>query len=142
MASTTKDFVAVLADLISDSPKLLSLELISQTFTPQLIPNSQPIKMLLETRPAFEVVAGPISEEGVNHGLGGLLCVASVSELGQPKNTLTWGAALNIVWWINREFGVAGFFATQQAPFGNANVTKLVNAWKRDFWSQFYAETH
>lgn len=142
LSSTAKDYVAVLADLISDSPKLLKPATISEMFTPQLVPKSPSIQMLLGLRPAWDTVAGPITEDGVNHGLGGLLCVVAVPEISQPKNMLAWGGASNIVWWVNRELGVAGFFATQQSPFGNPTVTKLVNAWKKDFWTQFNTVDH
>lgn len=137
LSSTANDCVAVLADLISDSPKLLKPATIAEMFAPQLVPDSPSIKMLLDLRPAWDIVAGPISENAVNHGLGGLLCLGEVPEIGQPKNILAWGGASNIVWWICRDLGVAGFFATQQSPFGNPTVTKLVNAWKKDFWAQF-----
>jgi hypothetical protein len=86
---------------------------------------------------AWDIVAGPISEDAVNHGLGGLLLLAPVPEIKQPRNILAWGGACNIIWFANKELGVAGFFATQQAPFGNPAVMELVNAWKKDFWTQF-----
>jgi len=142
LSATTRDYVAVLSDLVSDSPKLLKPATILEMFTPQLAPKSPSIKMLLGLRPAWDTVSGPISEDAVNHGLGGLLCVGPVPEIGQPKNMLGWGGATNIIWWVNKELGVAGFFATQQAPFGNPNVTKLVDAWKKDFWSQFNTIDH
>ncbi|KAF1362281.1 beta-lactamase class C and other penicillin binding protein [Lizonia empirigonia] len=142
LSSTAKDYVAVLADLISHSPKLLKPATISEMFTPQLVPKSLSIQMLLGLRAAWETVAGPISEDAVNHGLGGLLCEGPVPEINQPKSILAWGGASNIVWWINREVGVAGFFATQQAPFGNPTVTKLVNEWKKDFWTHYQSVDH
>lgn len=140
--ATTKDYLAVLTDLISDSPKLLKPATISEMFTPQLVPKSPSIQMLLELRPMWEVISGPISDDAVNHGLGGLLSVGPIPEISQPKNTLSWGGASNVVWWMNRESGVAGFFATQQCPFGNPTVTKLVNEWKKDFWTQYIKKDH
>ncbi|KAE8151333.1 beta-lactamase/transpeptidase-like protein [Aspergillus avenaceus] len=137
LSCTAQDFVAVLADLVSETPKLLKPATIAEMFTPQLVPNSPSIKMLLGLRVAWDTVAGPVSEDRINHGLCGVLCTGSVPEIGQPKNVLAWGGASNIVWWVNRDNGVAGFFATQQAPFGNPTVTSLVNAWKRDFWTRF-----
>ncbi|KAH7396227.1 penicillin binding protein [Pyrenochaeta sp. MPI-SDFR-AT-0127] len=142
LSATAKDYVAVLTDLISHSPKLLKPATISEMFTPQLVPKSPSIQMLLGLRGAWDTVAGPVSDDAVNHGLGGLLCVGPVPEISQPESMLAWGGASNIVWWANREVGVAGFFATQQAPFGNPTVTKLVNAWKKDFWTQFNAVDH
>ncbi|OAL07048.1 beta-lactamase class C and other penicillin binding protein [Phaeosphaeriaceae sp. SRC1lsM3a] len=139
LSSTAKDFTAVLADLISDSPKLLKPGTIDLMFEPQLKSGSGSIQMLLKLRPVWSLLAGSISEDAINHGLGGLLCEAPVPELGQPGNMLTWGGASNIAWWINREAGVSGFFATQQRPFGNEAVAELVTAWKKDFWKAFNA---
>lgn len=140
LSATTRDFMAVLADLVADSPCLLKQSTVEAMFVPQLVPNSSSIKDLLALRPAWDTVSGPVSEDSVNHGLGGMLCVGPVPEVDQPKGMLGWGGASNIIWWINREEGVAGFFATQQSPFGNQNVTKLVNAWKKDFWARYNAK--
>jgi len=137
LAATAGDFVAVIADLGSASPKLLNLATVEEMFAPQLVPGSPSVKMLLDLRVAWEAVAGPISEHAVNHGLGGLLCTGPVPEIGQPGGMLAWGGATNVFWWANRERGVAGFFATQLNPFGDEAVLRLVNAWKKDFWSQF-----
>nr|P0CU81.1 RecName: Full=Acyltransferase calJ; AltName: Full=Calbistrin biosynthesis cluster protein J [Penicillium decumbens] len=142
LSCTTKDYVAVLADLVSDSPKLLKPATIAEMFTPQLEAKSPGVQMLLGLRPAWDTVSGPIAENAINHGLGGVLCMDDVPEIDQPKGMLGWGGASNIVWWVNRELRVAGFFATQQAPFGNPSVTRLVNAWKKDFWAQFKTIDH
>ncbi|RAO67047.1 uncharacterized protein BHQ10_003059 [Talaromyces amestolkiae] len=139
LSSTAKDFVAVLADLVSSSPQLLKEETIEEMFKPQMPTDGPGVEMLLKLRVAWDAVAGPISPEYVNHGLGGLLCTGPVPETKQPCKTLAWGGATNVIWWANRELGVAGFFATQQAPFGNETVNGLVNAWKRDFWTQYEA---
>ncbi|CBF84391.1 hypothetical protein AN9049.2 [Aspergillus nidulans FGSC A4] len=139
LSCTAKDYVAVLADLVSDSPKLLRLETIAEMFRPQLESKSASVDMLLQLRFAWDIVSGPVSGDAVNHGLAGILCLDEVAEIGQPRGMLGWGGASNIVWWVNRERGVAGFFATQQMPFGNATIKNLVNAWKKDFWAGFNA---
>lgn len=51
-----------------------------------------------------------------------------------------WGGSPNIVWFFNRERGVAGFFGTQIEPFGDPLVKELVNSWKKDFWSKIDKE--
>ena len=135
LACTMDDFVAVLQDLISDHPKLLKPETIDLMFTPQLPPGHPGLPMLLQLKPAWDMVAGPVKDEEVNHGLGGLLCLGPALDVGQPKNVLCWGGASNVVWWICRDEGVAGFFGTQVSPFGAAK--ELVNAWKKDFWAMY-----
>lgn len=135
LSTTAKDYLAVLADLVSDNPKLLKPETISMMFTPQLEAGSAAVPMLLELRPAWEVVSGPVSDKNVNHGLGGLLLLGDVPEIGQPKNLLAWGGATNLVWFACKDSGVAGFFATQVTPMGDPQVKELINAWKKDFWA-------
>lgn len=142
LSCAAKDYVSVLADLVSDSPRLLKQATIAEMFQPQLVTKSESIQNLLGLRAAWDTVSGPIRDDAVNHGLGGILCVGDVPEIGQPGGMLAWGGASNVVWWINRESKVAGFFATQQAPFGNPTVTKLVNAWKKDFWGQYNSIDH
>lgn len=95
--------------------------------------------MLIEMRRAWDIISGPIDEKAVNHGLGGLLLLDEVPEIGQPKNILAWGGAWNTIWFACREIVVAGFFSTQIEPFGDGAVKDLVNAWKKDFWTTIRA---
>jgi CubicO group peptidase (beta-lactamase class C family) len=134
LSATVQDITTILADLISDSPKLFSPATRNLMFQPQISPGSPGMTMLYRLRPAWETVAGPIADEGVNHGLGGFLTTESVPEIGQPAGVLCWGGASNVVWFASKEKGVAGMFATQIDPFGDAKTKELINAWKKDFW--------
>lgn len=137
LSVTMADYLAVLQDLASDAPRLLRPETVSMMFEPQLPADSPAHAMLRQLRPAWDLVAGPVREEDVNHGLGGMLVTGETPEVGQPKNILCWGGSPNIVWFLCKEKGVAGFFGTQMSPFGDPKVKELVNAWKKDFWGQF-----
>lgn len=136
LVATAGDYLAVLSDLVSPTPKLLKPSTIAMMFEPQLPEGSKAKEMLLELRPAWDLVSGPVPGESVNHGLGGLL-IGEAKEIGQPGNILAWGGATNTVWWASRELGVAGFFGTQLDPFGDGVTRELVDAWRKDFWSQF-----
>lgn len=136
LACTMGDYLAVLQDLISPTPQLLKPATISMMFEPQLPSHSTATSMLMQLKPAWDMCAGPVEEEHVNYGLGGLVVLAEAKDIGQPGNMLCWGGASNIVWWICRDEGVAGFFATQMTPFADKKVHKLVNAWKKDFWGK------
>ncbi|KAK6530427.1 hypothetical protein TWF694_003779 [Orbilia ellipsospora] len=139
LVATAQDYLAVLSDIVSDSPKLLKPETIKEMFTPQLAENSKAISDLMDLRPAWDNVAGSVKSDTVNHGLGGVLLQGEAPELGQPANLLAWGGALNTIWFASKELGVAGFFSTQVYPFGDPPVRELIDAWKKDFWSQFKA---
>lgn len=134
LSATMGDCLAVLQDLIADAPRLLTRATVAAMFAPQLPPDSPGIPMLLQLRPAWDIVAGPVPGDEVNHGLGGLLVLGEAPDIAQPGGLLCWGGSPNIVWFVCRERGVAGFFGTQVSPFGDAGVKELVNAWKKDFW--------
>lgn len=134
LAVTMDDFVAVLGDLVSDTPVLLKPETIAGMFEMQLPQDSLGVTMLKQLRPAWDIVAGSVKGEEVNHGLGGLVTLGEAEELGQPGGLLCWGGSPNIVWFVCRERGVAGFFGTQISPFGDKGVRELVDGWKKDFW--------
>ncbi|KAF2668346.1 beta-lactamase/transpeptidase-like protein [Microthyrium microscopicum] len=139
LSGTADDWLAVLADLVSDSPQLLKPETVALMFEPQIQRDSTSMKMLLQLRPAWEIVAGPVPDSAVNHGLGGLLVTEEVPSICQPKGILAWGGAANTIWFASKDHGVAGFFSTQLHPFGDPMAKNLVNAWKKDFWSQCVA---
>jgi CubicO group peptidase (beta-lactamase class C family) len=139
LVATTQDYIAVLTDLISDTPKLLKPETISLMYTPQLAADSPAIPMLIQLRGAWDHVSGEISNDFANHGLGGMLILGGEPKTGQPANILAWGGATNPVWFVCRDLGVAGFFATQISPFADPAVKELVNAWRKEFWGKFNA---
>lgn len=136
LAATMGDFLAVLHDLISDTPRLLKPATIAAMFEAQLPRrhDSPGLPMLRQLRPAWDIVAGSVDSEEVNHGLGGMLLLGEAADLGQPEGLLCWGGSPNIVWFVDRERGVVGFFGTQVAPFGDKGVRELVDGWKKDFW--------
>jgi hypothetical protein len=90
-----EDDVAVLTDFITDKPKLLSVEIISEIFMLQRKPQSPSIDMLLALKPAWRIVAGPIADDAVNYGLGVAMCKS-----GREDWTVEGNAG---VWWVNRE---------------------------------------
>ncbi|KAK5173607.1 uncharacterized protein LTR77_002288 [Saxophila tyrrhenica] len=134
LTMTMRDFTAVLADLVSGDPKLLTPATISMAFEPQIPSSSPAIPMLKQLRPAWDMVSGPVPSESVNHGLLGLLLQGEAPEIKQPAGLMVWGGAANVLWFVGREEGVAGCFATQVLPLGEQRVKELANAWRRDFW--------
>lgn len=136
LALTAQDFLPVLADLISDSPKLLQPETIDEMFTPQLPPNSPLTKGMNEESSIWRGMAGPVSQDGISHGLGAAIAVKAVPEIRQPANLLFWGGAANAAWFASREKGVAGLLVLQVLPLGDPICKDVINAWKKDFWEQ------
>jgi CubicO group peptidase (beta-lactamase class C family) len=135
LSGTADDWLAVLADLISDTPKLLSPHTRDLMFEPQIKADSPAMPMLLQLRPAWELVTGPVPDSAINHGLGGVLATHDALENGRSITELGWGGAANTVWFMSRDTGTAGFFSTQLHPFSDPAVKELVQAWKKNLYA-------
>lgn len=125
MFSTVQDYLKVLCDLIKDEPTLLKRETIDKLlFTPQLPENSPALKALLASTDITGTMTGVSnSDKGLNWGLGGLLLQEDVGVL--KKGTVTWGGFPNLYWFMNRECGVAGMYASQVVPPGDPESAAL-----------------
>jgi CubicO group peptidase (beta-lactamase class C family) len=139
--SCVPDFMAVLSDLLRETPTLLRKETVDMLFSPQLPSESSPLKALKESFPLFAPMIGGIpATVGLNHGLGGLLVMEDVEVGGKEEGgmmkagTMTWGGAGNLVWFCNRKEGVAGMYASQVFPPGDGKSTELIRAFIREVW--------
>lgn len=65
LSYTRRDYVAMVADLVSESPQLLKPATRAGMFTPQLAAKSPSVQMLLGLRPAWDIISGPIAEDSV-----------------------------------------------------------------------------
>ena len=68
-----------------------------------------------------------------NWGLGFMVHPAGTS-FGRSENSASWGGIFNSYYWIDRETGIAGIFATQLFPFFDERVIKHYN----EFESEVY----
>ena len=133
--SSVPDYIAVLGDIIKDEPVLLKKESADIMFSPQLPPDSDALKHLYKEQHLFENSAGGhIGDLGINYGLGALLFTEHVPLNGAPPNTLAWGGLPNLLWWANREQGVAGMYATQVIPHADGRNTKLAATFQKAIW--------
>jgi len=117
MFGTVGDFIAILGDLVAEEPSLLDIKSIEPIFSSQLPAGSSSLQALAQNAPLWGSMAGisAVEAPNVGFGLGGVLTLQDTTSL--PKGTLAWGGLPNVVWFANRERGVAGVFATQVLPF-------------------------
>ncbi|TVY82176.1 Acyltransferase LovD [Lachnellula suecica] len=127
---SVSDFIAILGDLVSEKPRLLSAKSADSIFASQLSPGSSSLKALGANAPIWGLMAGIAGDEApkVGFGLGGVLTLEDTTSL--PKGTLAWGALPNMTWFANRERGVAGIFATHVVPFGDKPAGELAAKFK------------
>ena len=117
--STVPDFIKVLKDLISPSPRLLSASAIDSMLAKPQITHPGAIadlanNDLIVTANAAQVKAG---DAMMNYGLGGMVWIKDSPVL--TKGSLSWGGLPNLKWFVNRERGVAAVYATQVMPPGD-----------------------
>lgn len=123
--SCVSDYLQVLKDLVKDEPTLLKKETVEgEMFRPQFAQGGRSMEGLLGSTDMVAAMTGTSSFDGVNWGLGGIYAEGDVGTM--PKGTLTWGGLPNLVWFANRERGVAGFFATQVIPPGDKTIASFI----------------
>ncbi|KAF2114717.1 beta-lactamase/transpeptidase-like protein [Lophiotrema nucula] len=132
------DYTRVLTDLLKAEPVLLKKETADGLFTPQFAEGSNALAGLLANGEFSYQVTFNNSLESVvlNHGLGGVVLIEDVvrEDYFKPKGTLTWSGMPNLLWSVNRERGLALFFATQVAPWGDRKAQALGAAFETEVW--------
>jgi CubicO group peptidase (beta-lactamase class C family) len=130
---TVGDFIKIVGDLVKELPVLLKKETVEQMFIGQLPHGSNALRDLWETSDITLAMTG-MSElrGGVNFALGGMYVEEQMGSM--KKGTLTWGGLPNLYWFANRKEGVAGFYASQLLPPGDAVSGKLA----RDFFQEVF----
>jgi CubicO group peptidase (beta-lactamase class C family) len=143
MYANVADYTSVLSDLLKPAPIILRKETVDQMFSPQFSEGSNTLRDLkahadLSYKPALDD-----SVEGVdaNYGLGGLVLMDDVKRTNyfQPKGTLSWTGLPNLKWSVNRERGLATFFATQVAPWADRKTFDLIARFETAVWQNLTA---
>jgi CubicO group peptidase (beta-lactamase class C family) len=143
MYANVDDFIRVLADLLKDSPVLLNRSSVDQMFTPQFAPGSSALHGLRTNGELVYRCTLDDSMEGVvaNYGLGGLLVEEDVKreDYFKPAGTLSWSGLPNLAWGINRERGLATFFATQVSPWADRKTWDVIARFETAVWTSLSA---
>lgn len=134
------DMAAVMADLVSPSPKLLKQkDLVDLLFEGQFAPSSAAMQGLRGNPENYGFSSGkPSIPPAVNWSAAGL--VVEEEELPASyanRGTVMWEGMPNVLWAMNREKGLGAFFATQLIPFGDEVANELALAFMKDVWTQF-----
>lgn len=125
--SSPEDNIKVLLDLLQDEPKLLSSEYANMLFAPAQLPeDSQALHQLRTELPllfeGFDILHKHVS---INHSLAGLLWTDS-EHFPQAKGVVVWFGALGTLWFVHKEKGVAGYYASQMYPPGDPKNTDIM----------------
>lgn len=137
MYANVHDFTRVLADILKETPTLLKKSSIDRMFSPQLAPESSALRDFRGSS-SYQCALDD-SMEGVvaNYGLGGLLMEQDVRRENyfRPAGTLSWSGIPNLSWGINRDRGLATFFATQVLPWADRKTWDVVARFETAVWT-------
>ncbi|KZP22318.1 hypothetical protein FIBSPDRAFT_890437 [Athelia psychrophila] len=110
------EYLRVLGSLLRDDGKLLQSASVDELFRPQL---SKAI-------PAGNIPVGT----DASWGLGGMTTLEDVDGR-RRKGSVAWGGLPNLFWWMDRETGVVGVYASQIVPPRDAQSKELFEAFER-----------
>ncbi|OHE93857.1 beta-lactamase [Colletotrichum orchidophilum] len=128
------DVLRVLRSLLVDDGKLLSPTMTAEMFKPQLSLQAKRGLLSALEEPEWAVGHFPVTGE-YDWGLGGLL-VDGDSHPYRRNGTLMWSGASNVFWWIDRQTGLCGFFATQMLPAAEEGVRPFIKAFEDEMYSK------
>lgn len=127
------DYVAVLVDLLQDEPKLLRKNSVDLLFTPQLEDGSSAMEGFQKASYLWGSFSGGAPDDArVNHSLGGLLIEEGTKGAEGARSTLQWAGGTGTLWMLERERGIAAFYATQIFPPMDKQATMLREAFMEE----------
>lgn len=132
------DFAKILSSLCSNDGKLLRPYIVNEMFRPQLGPEARArVQIFFAIKQINEIFAGGLPQTKsplpLDWGLGGMLVMEDVSsESGfaggrrrRSKGSMFWAGLPNLYWWMDRQAGVSGFYASQLLPQGDPKSIEL-----------------
>ena len=134
--ASVPDYMAILSDIISEKPKLLSQDSIDLLFQPQF---EQGSNLLQEFKMKVPLVTNAFSSgltetlAEVNQSFAGLLTLDD-SSLGRTKGTVFWAGVTGVYWFANREVGIAGALASQSFLLFDTILSDLIKDFVREAW--------
>ncbi|KAF2008120.1 beta-lactamase/transpeptidase-like protein [Amniculicola lignicola CBS 123094] len=140
---TAADFLVLLKSLLRNDGQLLKPASVDTIFEPAISPAcSAALKQVLTIPPfaAFmtpgEPVGGTPGAGEWSQGVAGLIGLTD-QENGLQAPWLQWGGAPCLKWWIDRNTGTCGIFATQLYPTGEEQHQFLVKRFQQEMVSRY-----
>ena len=134
--ASVPDYMAILSDIISEKPKLLSRDSVDLLFQPQF---EQGSNLLQDFKMKVPLVVNAFSSgltetlADVNQSFAGLLTLDD-SSLGRTKGTVFWAGVTGVYWFANREVGIAGALASQSFLLYDTILSDLIKDFVREAW--------
>lgn len=122
--STANDYIKLLKSILKNDGSLLKPETVDQMFKPQL---ADPMPLAhYHQGPGSNPLMGNIPYgTKLQFGLGGLVIMGDLREVGRRKGAMQWGGMPNLFWWISPKNGVCGCYFQQLLPPGDKLAVEM-----------------
>ena len=133
MFSCASDYIKVLSAILKNDGILLKPSSIDTLFSPNLSPASRTAfnNVLFASYPSNEngemnliFTGGMTQYADLNYALGGYIVQKDV-EGRRKKGSMAWGGMPNLFWVLDRESGLALFYASQLMPPGDKQSCEI-----------------
>jgi CubicO group peptidase (beta-lactamase class C family) len=130
------EYIKILHSILLDDGKILKPETVNLMFTPNLPEGPKKAMKEFYEAPWFkDTFASHQPEIGLDWGLAGLVTLDDEAT-GRKKGTLTWSGLPNLLWTIDREAGLATFYASNVVPFGDHKSAVWQMAFEKEMYSR------
>ncbi|KEF55853.1 beta-lactamase [Exophiala aquamarina CBS 119918] len=133
--STAQDFLKVLKSVLVNDGKLLQPATIDTLFQPQLKSTARDALRTIMKTAERSTGFGLPANTTVDHGLAGMLIMEDI-HTGRKGGSLSWGGYPNLKWWIDRETGVCGLYASQLHPPGDPMSVKMYEIFQAEVYNR------
>lgn len=141
ITSSPTDYIKILHAILKNDGTLLKKETIDMMFQPHLTPESKAGFMKLLSIPDFNQMVGNLPQDvSKDWGLGGLLIEGDFPEW-RSKGTMSWGGMPNLIWFIDREAGLCGLYASQILPPGDLKSVEMSTLFEKEMYARYKKES-
>jgi CubicO group peptidase (beta-lactamase class C family) len=130
-----RDYQRLLQSILTDDEKLLKRSTVEEMFKPQL--NEAGRNGFMNTLKIPEIndaMGGWPLDTKLDWGIGGALVMQDLD--GRKKGSMCWSGYPNLIWWIDREGGMAGIFGSQSSLPGDPKTLKFFYDWERTMYER------
>ncbi|KAF7870329.1 hypothetical protein EAF04_004075 [Stromatinia cepivora] len=138
LAGSASSYLKILTSILRDDEVILKKSTTAEMFKPQL--SAKAVHVMCTSLVCAFHSQGLFSSHPpgrkLNWGLGGLLIEEDI-EGGKKKGTLCWSGLPNLLWSIDREEGLACFYAGNILPFGDPKSYKMQQIFEAEMYKRF-----
>ncbi|KAF7889720.1 uncharacterized protein EAF02_002135 [Botrytis sinoallii] len=137
LAGSASSYLKILTSLLRDDEILLKKSTTTEMFKPQI--SEEAVENLRASFVCADFFQGMFSSQPpgrkLNFGLGGLLIEEDVDG-SNKKGTLTWSGMPNLLWSIDKESGLACFYASNVLPFGDPKSHEMQQLFEKEMYKR------